>query len=117
MLLGMKLVPETSGALPPMGVGEGEELTCHKVARMRRHEVEKASFRFRVAEGLQCVDMGRGDVHGTMIRAAFSDSSSAPARPRRAYPGRETDFATGWRPCSNTQHSGITDEVGGLRRA
>src|SRR5260370_5239312 len=77
MLLGVKLVPETSGALPPMGVGEGEELTCHKVARMRRHEVEKASFRFGVAEGLQCVDMDRGDVHGTMIRAAFWDSSSA----------------------------------------
>ena len=44
VLLGVKLVPETSGALPAMGVGEGEELTCHKVARMRRHEVEKASF-------------------------------------------------------------------------
>src|SRR5882762_5910387 len=77
MLLDLKLVPETSGARPPMGVREGEELTCHKVARMRRHEVEKASFRFGVAEGLQCVDMDRGDVHGTMIRAAFSDSSSA----------------------------------------
>src|SRR5437660_7497965 len=81
MLLGVKLVPETSGAFPAMGVGEGEELTCHKVARMRRHEVEKASFRFGVAEGLQCDDMDRGNVHGTMIRAAFSDSSSARQSP------------------------------------
>src|SRR5229473_4271880 len=30
------------------------------------------------------------------------------ARPRRAYPGRETDFATGWLPCSDTQHSELT---------
>jgi hypothetical protein len=60
-----------------MGVGEGEELTRHKAARMRRHEVEKASFRFRVAEGFQCVEMHRGNVHGVEIRATFSDSSSA----------------------------------------
>src|SRR5258707_3412343 len=77
MLRDLKLVPETSGAPPQRDVREGEELTRHKVARMRRHEVEKASFRFGVGEGLQCVDMDRGDAHGTMIRAAFSDSSSA----------------------------------------
>src|SRR6266704_1199052 len=109
MLLGVKLVPETSGALPPMGVGEGEELTCHKVARMRRHEVEKASFRFGVAEGLQCVDMDRGDVHGAVIRAAFSESSSARLGPRRAYSGRGIAFVTGSLPCSDTQLSGVTD--------
>jgi len=77
----LKLVPETSGALPPMGVGEGEELTCHEVPRMRRHEVEKASFRFGVAEGLQCFDMARGGLHNTMIRGGFSDSAGAPLGP------------------------------------
>jgi hypothetical protein len=100
-----------------MGVGEGQELTSHKVTRMCRHEVEKASFRFRVAEGLQCVDMDRGDVHGTKIRAQLFGFVERTARPRRAYPGRETGFATGRLPCSDTQHSGVTDEVGGLRRA
>ena len=97
MLLGVKLVPETSGALPPMGVGEGEELTCHKVARMRRHEVEKSSFRFGVTKGLQCVDMDRSDVHGTMIRAAFSDSSSARQGPAgRTLVGKPTSRPAGY---------------------
>src|SRR5258705_12501392 len=106
MLLDLKLVPETSGARPPMGVREGQELTCHKVARMRRHEVEKASFRFGVAEGLQCVDMDRGDAHGTMIRAAFSDSSSARQGPGgRTQAGKPTSRPPGTKQRHATHRS------------
>jgi hypothetical protein len=44
---------------------------------MRRHEVEKASFRFGVAERSQRIEMETDEVHAGMIRAAISDSSSA----------------------------------------
>jgi hypothetical protein len=75
VLLGVKLVPESGRALAPMGVGEGKVLTRHKVARMRRNDVEKASFRFGVAEGFQRVDMDRRDGHGVVIRAGFPISA------------------------------------------
>ena len=117
MVLVVKLVPETSGALPPMGIGEGQELTCHEIAGMRGYDVEETGFCFGVAEGPECIDMDRGDVHGTMIRAQLFGFVERTARPRRAYPGRETGFATGRLPCSDTQRSGVTDEVGRLRRA
>src|SRR5882762_2495716 len=93
VVLGVKFVPETSRALPPMGVGEGQELTGHKVPRMCRHEVEKASFRFRVAESFQRVEMDTGNVHGIMIRAAFSNSSGgAPPNHGRSTHGRGPDL-------------------------
>ena len=50
MFLGVKFVPKGGCALPPMGVGEGQELTRHKIARMYHHEVEKTSFRVGVVE-------------------------------------------------------------------
>jgi hypothetical protein len=50
MFLGVKFVPESRRALSPMGVGEREELTRHKIARMCRYDVEKTSFRIGVAE-------------------------------------------------------------------
>ena len=58
-----------------MGVGEGEELARHKVAGMRRYDVEKAGFRFGVAEGFQGIEMGRCDVHSVRIPAVISRSS------------------------------------------
>ena len=58
-----------------MPSGEGEELTRHKVAGMRRHNVEKAGFCFRVAESLESFEMGRGDVHSVRIPAVISRSS------------------------------------------
>ena len=80
MLLGVKLAPESGRALAPMSVGERKEFTGHKVTRMRRYNVEKASFRFGVAEGFQRVDMDWGDGHGVVIRVAISNSSSARRR-------------------------------------
>jgi hypothetical protein len=67
MPLGAKFVPEGVGAIAPMGIGEGEKLACHKIAGMPRHNVEKASFSFRVAEGLESREMGRCDVHSVRI--------------------------------------------------
>jgi hypothetical protein len=61
--------------------------------------------------------MDRSDVHGTNDSCSVFGFVERTARPRRAYPGRETDFATGWLPYNDTQQSGVTDEVGGLRRA
>src|SRR5713226_9970440 len=72
---GVKFGPEGGRALAPMGRGEGEELTRHKVAGMRRHDVEKAGFCFGVAEGLESIEMGTGDVHSLRIRAVISRSS------------------------------------------
>ena len=54
---GVKFAPERGRALAPMGRSEGEELTRHKVAGMRRHNVEKAGFCFRVAEGFKSFEM------------------------------------------------------------
>ena len=75
VVLGVKFVPEDGRALAPMGVGEGEKLTCHKVAGMRRYNVEKASLRFGVAESFQGIEMGRRDVHSVRIPAVISRSS------------------------------------------
>jgi hypothetical protein len=36
-----------------MGVGKREELTRYEVARMRRYDEEKPSFRFGIAESLK----------------------------------------------------------------
>src|ERR1017187_3477389 len=75
VFLGVKFVPEGGRALPPVGTGEGEELTRNKVAGMRRYDVEKAGFCFGVAEGLESIEMDRGDVHSMRIRAVISRSS------------------------------------------
>ena len=58
-----------------MGAREREELARHEVAGMRRHNVEKAGFGFGIAEGLQSIEMGRGDIHSVRIRAVISRSS------------------------------------------
>src|ERR1700721_2253314 len=47
--LGLKFVPEEGRALAPMGFGEGEELTRHKVPGMRRYDVQKPGLGFGVA--------------------------------------------------------------------
>jgi hypothetical protein len=76
---------------------------------MRRHEVEKASFRLGVAEGLQCVDMDRGDAHGTMIRAAFSDSSSAGQGPAgRTLVGKPTSRPAGYHAATRNNAEYLT---------
>src|SRR5216684_2913930 len=75
VFLGVKLVPEDGRALAPMGVGEREELTRHEVTRMRRYNVKKAGFRFGIAEGLQSLEIDRGDVHSVRIPAVISCSS------------------------------------------
>lgn len=61
VFLGLKFAPEPSRAFPPVATGESEELTGHKVARMCGHNVEKASFGFAVAQGLQGFEVGRFD--------------------------------------------------------
>src|ERR1700683_4682335 len=71
----VKCAPEGGRALAPMGRGEGEELTRHKVTGMRRHNVEKAGFCFRVAEGFKSFEMRRCDVHSVRIPAVISRSS------------------------------------------
>jgi hypothetical protein len=48
--LGLKFVPEKGRTLAPMGVGEGEKLSSHKVARMCRYDVEKPGLGFGVPE-------------------------------------------------------------------
>src|SRR6266404_470503 len=53
MLLSVKLVPKGGRALAPMATGESEELTRYEITRMRGHDVEKASFGFRVTQRLQ----------------------------------------------------------------
>src|SRR5260370_31856960 len=72
---GVKFAPEGGRALAPMGSGEAEELTRHKVAGMRRYDVEKAGFCFGVAEGLESIEMGSGDIHSLRIRVVISRSS------------------------------------------
>src|SRR6266481_5528809 len=67
VFLGMKFAPEGGRALAPMATGEGEELTCRKVAGMRGHKVEKASFDFCVTESLQGFEARRFDVHKSRI--------------------------------------------------
>ena len=61
--LGAKFVPESVGAVAPMGIGEGEKLARHKVAGMRRNKVDKAGFCFGVTESFQGFQMRRVDVH------------------------------------------------------
>ncbi len=59
-----------------MSIGENEELARHKVAGMRRHNVEKAGFGFRVAEGLESREMGRRDVHSGISVMGVTDGNS-----------------------------------------
>src|SRR5258708_39557025 len=73
--LGLKFVPGDGRALAPMGFGEGEKLTRHKVAGMRRYDVEKASLRFGVAESFQGIEVRRRNVHSVRIPAVISRSS------------------------------------------
>ena len=75
VFLGVEFAPEGGRALAPVGRGEGEELTGHKIAGMRVHNVEKAGFRLGVAESLQSLEMDRVDFHGARIRAVISRSS------------------------------------------
>ncbi len=75
VFLGVKFAPEGVGSVAPMGGGEREELTCHEVAGMRGYDVEKAGFCLGVAEGLESIDMDRGDVHRLRIPAVISRSS------------------------------------------
>src|SRR6266849_9743121 len=72
---GVKFAPEGGRALAPMGTGEREKLASREVAGMRRHNVEKAGFCFRVAESLESIDMGGGDGHSVRIPAVISRSS------------------------------------------
>ncbi len=67
VFLGVKFAPESSRALAPMATGESEELTCHKVAGMGCHNVEKASFGFCITQGLQRFEVRWFDVHENRI--------------------------------------------------
>src|SRR5271157_4692464 len=87
VFLGVKFVPEGVGSVAPMGGGEGEELARHKVAGMRGYDIEKTGFHVGVAEGLESIDMGRGDVHSERIPAVISRSSRT-RRKRDASSGR-----------------------------
>ena len=53
VFLGVEFVPEGRRALAPMTTSESEELTRHKEARMRGHNVEKARLGFGVTQRLQ----------------------------------------------------------------
>src|ERR1700728_1669745 len=71
----VKFGPEGGRALAPMCTGEREKLASREVAGMRRHNVEKAGFCFRVAEAFKSFEMRRCDVHSVRILAVISRSS------------------------------------------
>src|ERR1700722_4814343 len=75
MSFGFELAPESRGSLAPMSAGERKELAGGEVAGMRGNDVEKARFHFGVAESLESIEMGRGDIHSVRIRAVISRSS------------------------------------------
>jgi hypothetical protein len=60
-----------------MGSGEDEKLRCHKVAGVRRYDVERAGFCFGVAESLESIEVGMGGVHSVRIRTVIPRSSRA----------------------------------------
>ena len=72
VLLALHLVPKDRSPFAPMGAGEAEKLTRHKVARVGRNDVKKPRFFLGVAKGFQDVEMGRRDVHSVRIPAVRS---------------------------------------------
>src|SRR5487761_70169 len=87
VFLSVEFVPKRGGPLAPMSFGEAEELTRHKVARVRRDNVKKPRFLLGVAEGFQGFEMGRRDFHSVRIPAVRSWSFRIRRR-REASSGR-----------------------------
>ena len=72
MIALLEFVPERSCPLAPVSARESEELARQEVARMGRHDVEEARFFFGVAESLQRIEMGGGNVHSARILPVMS---------------------------------------------
>src|SRR5579859_872894 len=81
VFIGLELVPKQVRALAPLDARESEKLTSHEIAGVCGNDVEKTCLGLGIAEGLQCGDVYRVDVHREKILAVSSESS----RMRRSF--------------------------------
>src|ERR1700683_1296032 len=83
VFVGVEFGPEGRSALALVRAGERQKLPGQKVPGMRGHEIEEVGLLRRVSEGLEGLDMSRGNGHRERI-LAVSPWSSRMRRRREA---------------------------------